>query len=106
MFKKAADRTPAEIAPGLARAVVDYGEKLMLAEFTLTAGTALPPHAHPHEQITYVLSGTLRFTLGDATMELGPGDSCLSPSGVPHTAAAITDVRVLDIFSPPRADFL
>ena len=106
MFKKAADRPSTEISPGLHRAVVDYGEKLMLAEFHLDAGTALPPHSHPHEQITYVIAGRLRFTLGDDTMELGSGDTCLSPSGVPHTAEAITDVHVLDVFSPPRADFL
>lgn len=106
MFKKAADRVSTEISPGLHRAVADYGEKLMLAEFHLDAGTVLPAHSHPHEQITYVISGTLRFTLGDDTMELGPGDTCLSPSGVPHKVTALTAAHVLDVFSPPRADFL
>jgi quercetin dioxygenase-like cupin family protein len=66
-----------------------------------------PPHSHPHEQITFVASGELYFYVGDNQFFIKQGDMIRIPSGVPHTVRTVTPhVRLIDSFSPVRADFL
>jgi len=66
-----------------------------------------PPHAHPHEQITYVAEGELLFFLGDTPHHLYAGDLIVVPSNLPHTIQLLsTKVRLVDTFTPIREEFL
>jgi quercetin dioxygenase-like cupin family protein len=93
------------MAEGIQRQIQVDGERLMIVKVHLAAGAALPSHSHPHEQATYVLSGCLRFTLGDQTVDLTAGQSMGIPSNAVHRAVAVEETVVLDSFSPPREDF-
>lgn len=66
-----------------------------------------PPHSHPHEQMSYVVSGELIVHIGDNQERLGPGDMFTVPPDVPHTVQLLTEhVRLVDGFTPLREDFL
>jgi quercetin dioxygenase-like cupin family protein len=83
------------------------GHQIMLAMFTMQPGCLIPPHSHMHEQAGYWLEGDADFTIGDATYRVGPGDSYLVPSGVVHSVQVLDKTaRALDVFSPPREDYL
>lgn len=76
----------------------------MLAE--LKAGSKMPEHQHPQEQIIHILSGRMRVFASGETYELGPGDSHYLASNVPHGVETLEDTRVLDTFSPPRHEYI
>ena len=82
------------------------GEKLMVTHIVFAAGASSEPHSHPHEQLTVVLRGELRFTLGEESQILKAGDALSIPSNITHSAAAITEVELLDVFTPIREDML
>ncbi len=94
------------IAPGKARRVRLHTPQLMQVEARIAAGLATPSHSHPHVQVSFVLSGRIRVTVGDQMAELGPGDSFVVASGVEHGATALSDVTLLDTFTPAREEFL
>ncbi len=84
-----------------------YGERAMLARLTLRRGAVVPEHSHENEQITYILQGALRFTLGDGrAITVGAGEVLVIPSNLPHRAEALEDTIDLDVFAPPRADWI
>ncbi|HEY6445955.1 MAG TPA: cupin domain-containing protein [Acidobacteriaceae bacterium] len=84
-----------------------WGERGMLARIILRKGAIVPRHSHENEQITYVLDGALRFTLGDGrVITVGSGEVLVIPSNMPHQAEALEDTIDLDVFSPPRADWI
>jgi len=84
------------------------GEQVMLSFLELSPGCEIPEHSHPHEQAGLVLSGSLRFRIGDEERVAGPGDAFIIPGNVVHWGVVEgTEVaKVLDIFSPPREDYL
>ncbi len=85
------------------------GERMMLAHVYLKKGAIVPRHAHDNEQLTYILEGALRFWIGEdesATIDVRAGEVLHIPSNVPHKAEALEDTRDVDIFSPPRQDWL
>jgi quercetin dioxygenase-like cupin family protein len=85
------------------------GERIMLAHVYLDEGAVVPMHSHDNEQITYILEGGLRFWVGSEDAEpidLGPGEVLHIPSNVPHKAMALADTLDVDVFSPPRQDWL
>ena len=85
------------------------GERMMLAHVYLKKGCVVPRHAHENEQISYILEGALRFWLGEDEAEelvVGAGEVLHIPSNVPHRALAVEDTLDVDIFSPPRQDWL
>jgi quercetin dioxygenase-like cupin family protein len=84
-----------------------YGERAMLARIILRKGALVPRHRHENEQITYILEGTLRFTMGDGRIiTVGSGGLLVIPSNMPHQAEALEDTVDLDVFTPPRADWI
>ena len=94
-----------ELFPG-SRARSIHGEHLTLAVVEIDAGAPLPEHRHANEQFGLVLSGSVRFRVGDEEREVGPGATWRSPSNVPHAATGGEHgAVVLDVFSPPRADW-
>ena len=85
------------------------GERVMLAHVYLKKGAVVPRHSHENEQITYILEGGLRFWIGEdeaEVIDVLPGEVLHIPSHVPHKAEALEDTLDVDIFSPPRQDWL
>ena len=93
-----------EILPGC-RSRTPYGQHIMMSYLEMDAGAVVPVHHHPHEQAGMLLKGRMELTIGDDVKVCEPGAMFLIPPNTPHTAKAITDVLVLDIFSPPREDY-
>ncbi len=100
-----ADAKPVEMLPGLVRRTLIDGGAMMICEFTFEANTRIPDHAHPHEQVGYVVSGRVRMTVDGQDYDLGPGDSYRAPSGVRHGALTLEPTVIVDTFSPPREDY-
>ena len=92
---------------GAERRVLSHGGRLMAVQFTFPAGVTSTAHSHPHEQLSYVVSGEIDYCLeGSEPVRLGPGCSCYVPSGVRHYIVTHTPAVLLDCFSPIREDFL
>ncbi len=101
-----------ELTPLIGRRLI-YSDKMMLAHVYLKQGAIVPAHDHINEQFTYVLSGTLRFWLGahadapgETYTDVGAGDVLVIPSNVRHRAEALEDTLDVDIFNPPRQDWI
>ena len=85
------------------------GERMMIAHIYLKKGTVVPKHQHHNEQITYILEGALRFRLGargEQDVTVRAGEVLTIPSELPHSAEALEDTLDVDIFDPPRQDWL
>jgi quercetin dioxygenase-like cupin family protein len=85
------------------------GESIMLAQVFLKKGSIVPRHRHDNEQMTYILEGTLRFWLGEEgaeVVDVSAGEVLHIPSNCWHKAEALVDTVDLDVFSPPRQDWL
>lgn len=85
------------------------GERMMLAHVYLKKGSVVPRHSHENEQLTYILEGALRFKIGPEGSEVivvRAGEVLVIPSNVPHEAEALEDTLDIDVFNPPRQDWL
>ena len=98
------DITPKELAPGLT-GYYAHGTGMTLGLVEIKAGSNLPQHHHPHEQITYILEGELDMRIGGEPCLLTAGMYHVIPSNVPHSAVARTDCKVIDVFNPVREDY-
>ena len=78
----------------------------MLARIILRKGSIVPQHSHDNEQITYVLEGALKFAIEGKELIIRSGEILVIPSNLPHSAEALEDTVDLDIFCPPRADWI
>ncbi len=97
-----------EVVPGIRRRIVN-GDGMMMAQVFLDEGAVVPKHQHVNEQFTYILEGALHFWLGDdleREVVVRAGEVLHIPANVPHKAEAIEDTLDLDVFHPPRADWL
>ena len=97
-----------QVTPEMQRKIIS-GEKMMIARMKFQDGFVVPLHSHINEQITQVISGTIRFWFGDnkdQVMDLGAGDVIVIPSNLPHEALMIGEVEEIDSWAPPRADWL
>ena len=104
------DAMPREaVNPLLDRRLIT-GERMMLAHVYLKKGCLVQQHSHDNEQLTYILEGALEFTLGDGddatTQVVRAGEVLLIPGGLPHSAVALEDTLDVDVFAPPRQDWL
>ena len=105
MFWKPEEIPPKTLAPGVTARIAS-GEKLMFSLVTLEPGAVVPTHAHPHEQMGMMVSGTMEFTIAGETRLLSGNELYLVPGGVPHAAKAGPGGAVaLDAFSPPREEY-
>ena len=93
------------INPKMTRRMV-WGERLMATLIEFKAGAVVPTHQHENEQLTYCLSGTMRFTFPDREIMLRGGEVLLIPGNVPHGAEMLEEVVEMDFFSPPRQDWI
>ncbi|MCL2618638.1 MAG: cupin domain-containing protein [Defluviitaleaceae bacterium] len=106
MFTSYVNATTSNPLPGVTRRVLAYDDHIMLVEFTFDAGVHLPHHSHPHNQVSYVKSGKMEFTLDGEVFTMNPGDSITIPPDVIHGALPLEASMVLDVFTPARQDFL
>ena len=82
------------------------GDKVMLSRIVLRKGCLVPLHQHENEQISYVIEGALRFLIEQREIIVRSGEILCIPPNLPHQAEALEDTLDLDIFYPPRADWL
>ena len=82
------------------------GDKLMLARVFLKKGAHVPQHHHHNEQVTYILEGALKFAIDGREIVVRAGEVLCIPSNMPHEAWALEDTLDLDVFDPPREDWL
>ncbi len=96
------------VVDGIERRIIT-GARMMLTHIYLKKGAVVPRHSHDNEQLTYILEGALRFWIGDdgaEAFDVRAGEVLHIPSNVPHMAEALEDTLDVDIFSPPREDWL
>jgi quercetin dioxygenase-like cupin family protein len=103
-FLKFADLAEKEIMPGF-RARSVHSDHITVAYLTVEAGSVAPPHAHPHEQISSVTEGEFELTIDGVPKLLLAGDVAVIPSNVRHSARAVTDCKLTDVFYPVREDY-
>ncbi len=100
---------PEQLNPLLSRQFVT-GTQAMLSRIQLAKGCIVPHHSHPNEQIVFILSGALRFSVGEPgayeVYTVRGGETLVIPGNVPHMAEALEDTDNLDIFAPPRHDWI
>ncbi|RLB76922.1 MAG: cupin domain-containing protein [Deltaproteobacteria bacterium] len=106
MFCKRSDAGYTSPMDGVQMKVLVHGEKTMLCEFRIKEGKSIPTHEHPHEQTGYLVKGRMKFTVQDSEIEVKQGDSWCIPGGTPHSAEVIEDSIVIEVFSPPRDEYL
>ncbi len=105
-FATISDLPSKEIAPGVLMRSVHL-EKVMVTFVRIREGAVVPEHSHPHEQITVVISGRLRFRLGESEKLMEAGETVTIPSGCAHAAVAEGgDCVVYDCWSPVRSDYI
>ncbi len=82
------------------------GDKIMLARVLLKQGAHVPMHHHHNEQVTYILEGALKFAIDGKEVVVRAGEVLCIPSNMPHEAWALENTLDLDVFNPPREDWL
>jgi len=100
------DRPLQDLGDGVSRRVLAHGGSRMAVEGSFEPGASGPMHHHVHEQLTYVLSGRFRFTIGDETHEVGAGDTLYKKPDIVHGCICLEKGVLLDTFTPQRQDFL
>jgi quercetin dioxygenase-like cupin family protein len=94
-----------DLNPLLQRQLI-VGEDMMIARVLLKKGAVVPRHSHHNEQITYILEGALKFVIDGKEIVVSAGEVLCIPRNMPHEAIALEDTVDLDVFNPPRADWL
>jgi quercetin dioxygenase-like cupin family protein len=100
---------PAEPLKGTITRKLVTGERVMIAHVYLKKGDDVPRHQHENEQLTYILEGALRLWFGpndEREITVRAGEVVVIPSNVPHRALALEDTVDVDVFNPPRQDWL
>jgi len=94
-----------DLNPLLQRQFV-VGQEIMLARVLLKKGCIVPEHSHHNEQLTCILEGALKFWIDRREIVVHAGETLCIPSNMPHKAEALADTVDLDVFCPPRADWI
>ncbi len=103
------DQIPAEPLKGTITRRLITGERMMIAHVYLKKGDDVPRHSHDNEQLTYILEGALRLWFGandEREITVRAGEVAVIPANVPHRALALEDTLDVDVFCPPRQDWL
>ena len=103
-FRSLSSLEEKELIPGFFGKMV-HTDQLTVAHFRIERGSTLPEHHHVHEQVTNVVRGELEMTVDGETRVCKAGDVVVIPSEVPHSARALSDCRVIDVFQPARNDY-
>lgn len=95
-----------ELLKGVRMRYLNHGERMHMVEFLLDEGSVIPLHSHPYEQSGYLISGLLRMACDGEVREIGPGGSWSIPENVEHGVDVLQDAHLVELFSPPREDYL
>jgi quercetin dioxygenase-like cupin family protein len=95
---------PRTLASGIAGHYA-HGDKCTLGLVNLEKGSKVPLHSHPHEQVTYIVKGRLQMVIDGKDCLLEQGMYYVIPSNVMHSAVAVTDCQLIDVFAPVREDY-
>jgi len=95
-----------DIGGGITRRILAHEGGMMIVEATFQKGAVGTAHRHPHQQVSYILSGKFRYTMDGESYILEKGDTYYVPPEVLHGAEALEDSVILDVFTPQREDFL
>jgi len=106
MFRKSKPDGYTEVIEGVHLKTIVYGNQTLMVEVKFEKDAVIPPHGHPHEQTGYLISGQLEFVVNGETIIADPGDSWNIPGDVEHSAVAIDETVVIEVFSPVREDYL
>jgi len=106
MIVRGKDAEEFVVGDGVKRKVLSRGGKLMAVEVSFKKGAVGQMHSHPHEQISYIVSGVFEVNIDGDRKVLSPSDSYYVPPNVLHGVVALEDSVILDIFTPQREDFL
>ena len=100
------DLTVTSLGGGVERSILAYNDPLMAVEVSFETGSEGAPHTHPHTQLSYVLSGSFRYSVEEESVILNPGDSVVVPAGLTHGTVCLDKGVLLDVFTPKREDFI
>lgn len=99
------DRVPVEqVMPGITRQVI-HTPSMTILRLKFDRGALAPMHSHVHEQVSMPMKGKVRFVLDGQEIRLQAGDILRIPSNVPHSAEALEDTILIDVFTPARTDW-
>lgn len=82
-----------------------HTDEMTFIYWQIDAGSVLPEHSHPHEQVVNCFEGEFELTVDGETQVLGPGTVTQIPGGAVHSGRALSDCRILDVFAPVREDY-
>lgn len=106
MFISHNETTLQDLGGGVTRRILAHNGNMMAVEVNFQEGAVGAMHNHPHEQLTYVLSGEFEFTIGDETRRVTAGDTLYKEPHIMHGCVCIKAGTLLDTFTPMREDFL
>ncbi|KKX30783.1 cupin domain-containing protein [Rhizobium sp. LC145] len=106
LFSRQNEGETTDLGSGNKRRVLLHTDELMMVEFTFEKGGVGALHSHPHVQASYIAEGQFEVTVGEEKATLSAGDSFIVPSNVVHGVVALEAGRLIDSFTPHRADFL
>jgi len=106
MFCKKNTGESKQLMEGIELTTLVHGEKTLMGQFKIARGSAIPSHSHPHEQTGFLVSGKVRFNVDGEIMDTEAGDSWCLPGNVEHSAEALEDSVIIEVFSPVREDYL
>ena len=106
MFRKKDTGESKQLMEGIELTTLVHGEKTLMGQFKIAKGSAIPSHSHPHEQTGFLVSGKVRFNVDGEIMDAEAGDSWCLPGNVEHSAEALEDSIIIEVFSPVREDYL
>lgn len=106
MIKKAGQLKFRKMIAGVDLGTMVYGEMTLMAQFKLKKGCDIPIHDHLHEQTGLLISGRIVIIVDGTEYDVSPGDSWCIGADVPHGARALEDSVAVEVFSPPRADYI
>jgi len=100
------DKVELEVLNPLLHRQLIVGQGIMLARILLKKGCVVPWHSHVNEQVSSILEGALKFWIDGKEIVVGPGEVLTIPANMPHKAEALEDTLAIDVFNPPRADWI
>ncbi|GAL13194.1 pectin degradation protein KdgF [Vibrio astriarenae] len=106
MFVYNKDITLEDLGEGISRKVLVHNDNMMAVEVHFESGAVGALHSHPHEQLTYVLSGKFEFTIGDETKVVEAGDTMYKEPNIEHGCVCLEAGVLIDNFTPMRKDFV
>ncbi len=106
MFVKSSEGKYKALIQGVNQKTLAHGKRTLMSEFVLKKGSVVPAHRHPYEQTGYLVKGKMILKIGNKEYEVCEGDSWCIEENIEHSAKALEDSIAIEVFSPPRKDYL